>query len=1055
MNNFLGFKSPAIVIIISFLAFIGLYLLSQVDYLLFHSFIELFGVVVAFSVFIIAWNARKFLDNDYLLLIGIGFLFVSLLNAFHTLSYRGMGVFQDFEPTNLAAQFWIAARYLQALTLLSATRYLSRRLKIGPAFGAYALTTSLIITSILIWPIFPATFTPENGLTAFKIISEFIISGILLGAIILLYKKRGQFSGNVFRYLIIAMGVNISSEMTLTLYADAYGLMNTLGHSLLVVSYYFIYKALIETGISRPFSILFHNLKKSEERFENRAKELALINDRLIQEISTRKQIEATLTQTREDLNRAQTVGHIGSWRLDVQKDVLSWSDENHRIFGIPKGIPLTYETFLGTIHSDDRQHVDGCWKAALKGEPYDIEHRIIVEGREKWVREKAFLETNDSGELLGGFGITEDITERKMQEKALRESEGKYRDLFTTMTEAFALHEIIVDEAGTPIDYRFIEVNAAFEETTGLKAGDVIGKNVREVIPGIESSWIETYGKVAVSGIPVTFENYSTSIGKWYQVKAYSPAPGRFATIFYDTTERKVNEEKLRQAAQEWQATFDSINDAVILLDSRHCIVRANQAFGRIFNISPAEAVGRLCHDIVHNSARPHAICPHARTMASGRTVSEELFEPKLDIYVEATTSPIIDQEGRCIGTVHIIKDINRRKTVEAERENLLMLLEKQHLLLQNTIDQLPSGVILRDTEGSLLMTNSEIVNIFGQIPENISRFEALCCFHSDGRQYATSDWPMYRTVKNGETVTNEEILVTREGKDPITVMGATTPVRNKNNEIIANVGIFTNITNRKQAEQLLQNMTSELEARIKERTRELVSAHDKLLEQLEYRAKAEASLRSLSNRLLSAQEQEKRAIARELHDQTGQSLTVVKLLLGKAEQVATEELRPVLKEISNTITEIIKQVRNLSLSLRPGILDDLGLIPALEWQFKQLKEQAELKVIFHHDNLPELSAEMNIGIFRIIQEALTNVLRYAGVLEAEVKIMVKDSAIMLYISDRGKGFSAAELSAGSSTGLSAMRERATLLGGQFSVNSNTGQGTVVTVKLPLREFQ
>ena len=140
--------------------------------------------------------------------------------------------------------------------------------------------------------------------------------------------------------------------------------------------------------------------------------------------VAARQQTEqalAALRQSQEDLDRAQAVGQIGSWRLDVRRNVLTWSDENHRIFGVPKGTPLTYETFLGTIHPDDRQYVDTQWQAGLRGEPYDIEHRLVVDGQIKWVREKAYLEFDDAGELLGGFGITEDITDRKRAEEEIR----------------------------------------------------------------------------------------------------------------------------------------------------------------------------------------------------------------------------------------------------------------------------------------------------------------------------------------------------------------------------------------------------------------------------------------------------------------------------------------------------------------------------------------------------------------------------------------------------------------------------------------------------------
>lgn len=141
------------------------------------------------------------------------------------------------------------------------------------------------------------------------------------------------------------------------------------------------------------------------------------------EDITHSKLIELALRASEDDLVRAQSVGKIGSWRLDVRRNELTWSAENYRIFGIPEGTPLSYETFLSRVHPDDREYVDQMWQAFLAGEPYDIEHRLLIDGKVKWVSEKAELEFDAQGDLVGGFGISQDITERRLTKNRLREA--------------------------------------------------------------------------------------------------------------------------------------------------------------------------------------------------------------------------------------------------------------------------------------------------------------------------------------------------------------------------------------------------------------------------------------------------------------------------------------------------------------------------------------------------------------------------------------------------------------------------------------------------------
>lgn len=154
----------------------------------------------------------------------------------------------------------------------------------------------------------------------------------------------------------------------------------------------------------------------------------------VIEDVSERVVAEQALRESRSDLAHAQQVGQIGSWRLNVARNELTWSEENHRIFGIPPGVQLTYDVFLATVHPDDRGRVDRTWRAALQGEPYDIEHRIVVGDEVRWVRERAELELDASGSVLGGFGTTQDITALKTGEQALRQSEHWWHELADAM---------------------------------------------------------------------------------------------------------------------------------------------------------------------------------------------------------------------------------------------------------------------------------------------------------------------------------------------------------------------------------------------------------------------------------------------------------------------------------------------------------------------------------------------------------------------------------------------------------------------------------------------
>ena len=189
--------------------------------------------------------------------------------------------------------------------------------------------------------------------------------------------------------------------------------------------------------------------------------------------ITERKQAEEALRESQMDLNRAQAVAHIGSWRMDVCNNILEWSDENFRIFGIPKGTPLTYQSFLDSVHPADRHFVDAAWQDALTGKPYDIEHRIIVDQKVKWVRELAELEFDEHGSLLGGFGTTEDITDIKSSQEALQHERAFLRQVIDAAPSMI----FVKDREG-----RFLLGNEALAQCYGTSPESLIGSDRREL---------------------------------------------------------------------------------------------------------------------------------------------------------------------------------------------------------------------------------------------------------------------------------------------------------------------------------------------------------------------------------------------------------------------------------------------------------------------------------------------------------------------------------------------------------------------------------------------
>ena len=260
------------------LMLVAFVLVSTYNYAMFHTLVEIYCAIVAAGVFIVVYNTRRLLDNDYLLLVGIGFLFFVVLGVPHTLGYKGLQLFAGFD-NDLPTQAFIAQRFLLASTFLIAPLFLSRRLWVRTTISIFAAVTGVALLSLLVWGNFPQMFIDGVGLTPTKKALELLLSAMFIAAGMLLFRARKAFEPDVLHLLLTSLGCFVGSELAFMLYATPFGLSNLWGHVLQVAAFYFAYRAVLVTALVNPFGLLFRELATSEQSLRTANAQLNAVAD--------------------------------------------------------------------------------------------------------------------------------------------------------------------------------------------------------------------------------------------------------------------------------------------------------------------------------------------------------------------------------------------------------------------------------------------------------------------------------------------------------------------------------------------------------------------------------------------------------------------------------------------------------------------------------------------------------------------------------------------------------------------------------------------------------
>lgn len=236
--------------------------MAQLNYLLFHAIAEGFAIVVAALIYVLGTRTYRHSKNTMFLLLGIAYAHVAVLDFAHLLTYKGMGVFSQY-GSDTPTQLWIAGRFMEAISFLIALYWQNKTINRRWTTLAYSLATACLLVSIMVWPVFPVCFVEGQGLTTFKIASEYVIMGLLLvGTYTIHAATEDNPMDKMSMSIKYAMLVTALSELTFTLYTDVYGVFNMLGHFLKIISYWIVFTGVLLYGIDKPYSIIADELKE-------------------------------------------------------------------------------------------------------------------------------------------------------------------------------------------------------------------------------------------------------------------------------------------------------------------------------------------------------------------------------------------------------------------------------------------------------------------------------------------------------------------------------------------------------------------------------------------------------------------------------------------------------------------------------------------------------------------------------------------------------------------------------------------------------------------------
>ncbi len=741
-------------------------------------------------------------------------------------------------------------------------------------------------------------------------------------------------------------------------------------------------------------------------------------------DITERKRVEDTLERLRHLYGLLLTSAPDGIYGIDLQGTAIFVNPAAARMFG------SSSEELLGRRMHDVAHHTkpDGT---AYPSEECPI-YRALCGGVIQRVADDVFWRADgtkfpveytstpivEHNGIVGAVVMFRDITERKRVEGELRGSEARLRAILDNSPGMVFLKDA---------EGRYLDVNRQFERTFHISREEIAGKTDDEVFPPEQAAAFRANDlTVLQSGVPMQFEEVAlhddgphTSVVYKFPLNNGEGTPYGMCGITADITERKAMEEALRRAEEKYRSIFENAVEGIFQSTPDGRYLSVNPALARMYGYeSPEELMGSvtdITHELYVDPDRRAEMIRLLEWRGVLRGFEYEVYRKDGSrIWISEFARVVRDERGRTLYYEGAIEDITERKRAEEELRRSLEYLE----LAQAGAE---AGLWDWDIRLNKVTWSKQYYRLYGLSPATAPSYDTwLASVYEEDRSRA--DLAVRDAMQRCADINLDYRIVHPErGLRWLVAIGRT--ICDDEGAAVRMTGFSFDITERKQAEEELQCTLGQV--------------------------------RTLSRRLEVVREDERARIARELHDELGVRMACLKMDLARMQSMKGEASSAKLEEKILSMTEqvdtTIAAVQGLVAELRPGVLDDLGLVAAIEWQCRDFERRSGIRCVadFKQDNIP-LDSVRATAAFRICQEALTNVLRHAAANEIRVCLESIDGQLLLAIQDNGRGISPEKVCDARSFGLLGMRERAEAVGGALRIVGLPGAGTIVTLRLP-----